>query len=123
MNPAWATPEYASIRFRSVWAMASKVPIDHGERRQDGDGRRPIVDLECGKRTDQDPGQCGESGDLHPGRHQRHCTGGGTLVHVGRPLVERGRRHLEAEADDASGRYRPAGCPLLDEERGLRRTR
>ena len=69
------------------------------EQRQGVEHRAPVVDA-AGEREHEHPQDAGEAGGLggrgHEARHRR----GRPLVHVGRPRVERGGRHLEAQAHE-----------------------
>ena len=77
-------------------AIAKHAPDDHRRGRQDPDHRCPIPGERL-ERDVQDTDQRQERGDLRRGRHERGHRRGRPLVHVGRPLVERHRRHLEPE--------------------------
>ena len=60
--------------------------------------------VEGGEGSDEDAQQGGKPGCLGADRHETGHRGGGTLVDIRRPHVERDGRDLEAEADQDQGR-------------------
>ena len=82
-------------------------PDEQRGHRQRVDERPPVAGVRL-ERLDEHPQQPGEPGRLHARRHVRHRGAGRPLVHVGRPRVERHRRHLEPEPHEQERAARPA---------------
>ncbi len=78
------------------------VAHGHGEHRQYGQHRAPVV-VELGQRLQEYPAEHGKAGGLGSHGHERGDDGGRALVHVRGPQVEGGGRHLEAEAGNEQG--------------------
>ena len=96
MNPACAIEEYASSRLMSVWVIATIAPpsmvmiaTPHMTGRQSQ--RMP------GSDHVQQPQQRAERRDLRRRRHEAGDRGGGALVDVRGPHVERHRADLEQQ--------------------------
>ncbi len=74
-------------------------PDEQAEHGQGVDDGLPVEPVQR-EGQEEHPQEPGEAGHLHGRGHEPGDGRGGTLVDVGRPGVERHRRHLEAEADD-----------------------
>ncbi len=102
-----ADQQVAGVRDARVGEQPLQVVLDHRHHVADDDRQRREHPEQIGEaRRDgteglrQQPQQRHERRHLHGDRHVRGDRGRRAFVDVGRPLVERHRRHLEREAHD-----------------------